>query len=90
MQRVYTYLIQLDDNVDESEINAASPLRVTARQISSGTTLLAVCTDQSGLVGLLRHLHGRGFVFLALSCARGPDHVLLAGERAAAQSDGLD
>jgi hypothetical protein len=33
-------------------------------------TLFTVCTDQSGLIGLMRHLHGLGFVFLSVNCER--------------------
>jgi hypothetical protein len=76
MNEVYTYLIQLRGVVDEAEINAGSPLHTTVEPQGTAATLLTVRTDQSGLVGLLRHLHGRGFVLQAVRIAqdteRGP------------------
>ena len=61
------YHIQLRGQVDEGEINAMSPFRMTVKRTDAASTLFAVCTDQSGLVGLLRHLHGLGLVFLSVS-----------------------
>jgi hypothetical protein len=61
------YHIQLRGQVDEGEINAMSPFQTTVKRTDATSTLFAVCTDQSGLVGLLRHLHGLGFVFLSVS-----------------------
>jgi hypothetical protein len=29
-------------------------------------TVLTICTDQAGLIGMMRHLHSRGIVFLAM------------------------
>ena len=74
-----TYHIRLRGQVDEGEINAKSPLEMTVERVEAdkdhpadkehphAATLLTVCTDQSGIVGLLRHLHGLGFVFLSAS-----------------------
>jgi hypothetical protein len=67
MNDVYTYQIRLRGQLDEGEINAGSPLHMTVVQADGTTTLSAVHTDQSGLVGLLRHLHGRGFDLLSVS-----------------------
>jgi hypothetical protein len=66
MNDTCTYLVQLRGVVDEGEINAMSPLHATAEPAGTAATLLTVCTDQSGLVGLLRYLHGRGFVLLSV------------------------
>ncbi|MGE5603220.1 MAG: hypothetical protein ACM30E_09220 [Nitrososphaerales archaeon] len=60
------YRIELCGEADEAELNAISPLRVSIELTDSGSSLLTVCTDQSGLVGLMRHLHGLGFVFLSM------------------------
>jgi hypothetical protein len=67
MEDVCTYLIQLRGKVGEGEINAMSPLAMRVERAESLATALAACTDQSGLIGLLRHLHGLGFVFLSVS-----------------------
>jgi hypothetical protein len=52
--------------VDEDDINAMSPLQMTVEQVNTAATRLSVYTDQSGLIGLMRHLHGLGFVFLSV------------------------
>ena len=85
-----TYHIQLRGQVDEGDINATSPLQITValaetnKGDSRSGTLITVCTDQSGLVGLLRHLHGLGFVFLSVSRVDKDNPIgmdLRAGER---------
>ena len=62
------YHIQIRGQVDEAEINAMSPLFLVREGGDKDMTQFSVDTDQSGLVGLLRHLHGLGFVFLAVNC----------------------
>jgi len=67
MDDLDTYLIRLRGQVDESEINARSPLQMTVVQADQAATLLAVGTDQSGLIGLMRHLRGLGLVLLSVN-----------------------
>ena len=67
MNDMCTYHIQLRGQVDGGEINATSPFQMTVERVDQAATLITVRTDQSGLVGLLRHLHGLGFVFLSVS-----------------------
>ena len=67
MDDIRTYLIQLCGQVSESDLNAMSPIQTTVERVDTVATLLTVCTDQSGLVGLIRHLHGRGFVLLSVT-----------------------
>lgn len=62
----HTYRITVAGRIDERELNAASPCRVTADGSATTTTRLTAVTDQSGLIGLVRHLHGRGLVLLAV------------------------
>ncbi len=66
MNDMRTYHIQLRGQVDEAEINALSPLHMTVEQANGAATLLTVHTDQSGLIGLLRHLHGLGFELVSV------------------------
>jgi hypothetical protein len=68
MDELSSYLILIRGLVEESELNATSPLQAAVIEINATTTLLSVDTDQSGLVGLLRHLHGHGFVILSVNC----------------------
>ena len=60
------YQIEVRGQVSDSELNAMSPLQTRVMPKDTATTLLTVHTDQAGLIGLLRHLHGRGFVFLSV------------------------
>ena len=54
--------------MDEGKIDATSSLEMTVERADADATLFTVRTDQSGLVGLLRHLHGLGFVLLSVNC----------------------
>ena len=67
MNDLCRYTLQLRGLVSEGEINALSPLQMTAEQTETEITRLTFSADQSGLVGLLRHLHGLGFVILAMN-----------------------
>ena len=40
---------------------------MTVVRAASEATLLSIGTDQSGLIGLIRHLHGLGFVLLSVN-----------------------
>lgn len=62
MDEFQTYQIEVRDRVDEKDINILSPLQIMEIQVETDATRFTVHTDQSGLIGLLRHLHGRGFV----------------------------
>jgi hypothetical protein len=68
MHDQYTYLIQLRGPVDVDELNALTPLRMTRVRADTTTTLVTMSTDQAGLIGLMRHLHGLGFQFLSVTC----------------------
>lgn len=60
------YQIQVRGQVTEGDFNATSPLQTTEVRMDETATWLTIHTDQSGLIGLLRHLHGRGFVLLSV------------------------
>ncbi len=66
MKDTFIYHIQLLGQIMEAELNAMSPLHMTVEQVTEATTWLAVRTDQSGLIGLLRHLHGLGFELISV------------------------
>ncbi len=70
MDDICTYQIKVRGQVDENELNATSPIQMTAVRMDTVLTLFTICTDQSGLIGLMRHLHGRGVVFLSVNCER--------------------
>ncbi|MGD9099076.1 MAG: hypothetical protein PVF45_01255 [Anaerolineae bacterium] len=66
MQDICTYQIEVRGQVEENDLNAMSPLQMTVVRADTASTLFTICADQSGLIGLIRHLHGRGFVLLSL------------------------
>jgi hypothetical protein len=70
----HTYLIQLRGSVDIEEVNARAPLQIAGVRADTTTTQVTVSTDQAGLIGLLRHLHGLGFQFLSITCESHQEH----------------
>lgn len=68
MNDVHLYQIKLRGNVEARDINVNSPLHLNVERLDRGATLLSVHTDQSGLIGLMRHLHGLGFMLLSIDC----------------------
>ena len=70
MQEICTYQIEVQGQMDENDLNPMSPLEMTVVQVDTATTLFTIRADQSGLVGLIRHLHGRGFVLLSITRER--------------------
>jgi hypothetical protein len=61
------YQIEILGQVDVTELNPSSPHQMIATRIEPTKTLVRVCTDQSGFIGLLRHLHGLGLELLSMS-----------------------
>jgi hypothetical protein len=70
MHAICTYEIEVRGQVGEAELNAKSPREMSLVQSDAAATRFTIQTDQSGLVGLLRHLHGRGFVLLSVTRER--------------------
>ncbi len=67
MNDLCTYLIELRGQVEAGEVNALSPLSITVVRIGRAVTVVAACSDQAGLIGLLRHLHGLGYILVSLN-----------------------
>lgn len=63
---IHTYIIKVRGSVDQDDVNAASPVTLTVDCADESATILSACTDQSGLIGILRHLHGMGFVLISI------------------------
>jgi len=66
MHDICTYHIEVRGQVNESTFNATSPLQITALRSDPEATLFTLYADQSGLIGLIRHLHAQGFVLLSV------------------------
>lgn len=66
MHNICTYHVDVKGQVDDAVFNASSPIKVQAGRAESEATRLTIHADQSGLIGLLRHLHQQGFVLLSV------------------------
>jgi hypothetical protein len=66
MQEICTYLIEIQGKLEEKEFNQTSPYRITEVRAKPDATLFTIYADQSGLIGLVRHLHHHGFVLLSM------------------------
>lgn len=60
------YLIWLRGQVDVDDLNSMSPHQITLLDRDPGCTLLSIYTDQSGMIGMLRHLHNLGLHVLSV------------------------
>ncbi|MFN2165870.1 MAG: hypothetical protein ACK2U9_06375 [Anaerolineae bacterium] len=67
MDDLCSYQIEVRGHVSEIELNRMSPIHVAMERGDPAATRLLVQADQSGLIGLMRHLHALGFVFLSMS-----------------------
>ena len=68
MQEFCIYCIEVRGQIAADDLNTMSPLETTMVRADPAATLFTVRTDQSGLIGLIRHLHARGVVLLSLTC----------------------
>ena len=62
------YAIEIQGGADATLTDWFGPLKITERTgAGHPTTMLAgIFTDQAGLIGMIRHLHGLGIVILAV------------------------
>jgi hypothetical protein len=60
------YEIVVKNGVDEAALNASSPVQIAVVCVAGSDTHLHLHADQSGLIGLLRHLHQQGYLLLAV------------------------
>lgn len=67
MQGIHEYQIKVQGTIDRNIFNASSPLQVQVKKMDEISTLMTIRADQSGVVGLIRHLHHQGFVLLSFS-----------------------
>lgn len=62
-----TYLVILRGLVEEADLLPFAPPGMSLQQDETGWTILTVRSDQSGLVGLIRLLHGMGLAILSVT-----------------------
>ncbi len=61
-----SYRIEMRGKAEIQHLNEVSPLAISIARVEQDSTFFMIETDQSGLIGLLRHLHTRGVVFLSI------------------------
>jgi hypothetical protein len=66
MNDICTYHIRVRGSVDIAELNGASPFLMVPQGSAPDAAMFSIHTDQSGLIGLLRHLHSLGLIFLSV------------------------
>ena len=66
MQEICTYEVEVRDKVEGSTFNMNSPFQIKVLGTERTATRFTFCADQSGLIGLIRYLHGQGFVLLCV------------------------
>ncbi|HEY3341533.1 MAG TPA: hypothetical protein VGK81_05925 [Anaerolineae bacterium] len=63
------YVIKILGHIDETLVDWFGPLNIASDAEEGGqltATLSGIVTDQAGLLGLIRHLHGLGIVLLSV------------------------
>jgi len=66
---VRTWRIRIHGKVEEEDIRPTSPVWFSIEQAEPAGTWLSLEADQSGIVGLIRHLHALGLVLISMSCS---------------------
>jgi len=65
MHEIYTYKIEVQGQVDTYTLNSSSPNHMAVVWEGTVSTQLSTYTDQSGMIGSLRHLHHQGYIILS-------------------------
>jgi hypothetical protein len=68
MDDILLYRLKVRGIVAEEDLNAITSVQNLVVMIDDGNTSFSVSIDQSGLIGLMRQLHGRGLVLLSVNC----------------------
>lgn len=67
MEDICLYEIQIHGLVDEDDLNLSSPIGLKLERKTGNSTYFSIRADQAGMVGLIRHIHGLGFLLLSIS-----------------------
>ena len=66
-QDLRSYTLKLSGTLDDDFITSFCPSKTTVLCENGTTSLSNIRTDQSGILGLIRHLHNLGCVILSLN-----------------------
>jgi hypothetical protein len=70
MNDINQYRILISGSLSKEDIEPFSPPELSFTFAVQDTTSISFHTDQSGLIGFLRHLHGLGLIILSVTCER--------------------
>lgn len=68
MTDILLYRLKVRGTLADDDLSAITSVESLAVNAENGSTTFSVSSDQSGLIGLLRQLHGRGLVLLSVNC----------------------
>mgnify|MGYP000855477412 CR=1 FL=1 len=71
-----TYEIKVHGQLDDSVLGWFGEMKVSVETLPEDnpvTTISEIMMDQTGLVGLIRRLHGLGIVLISIQIAREPE-----------------
>jgi hypothetical protein len=60
------YEITIRGQARTGDVNAGSPVQMDILETGADQTCIAVRSDQAGMIGAIRHLHGLGIVLLSI------------------------
>jgi hypothetical protein len=63
-----SYTIKLSGESEDDFLASFCPAGTTLEHQEGNTLLSNICTDQSGILGLIRYLHNMGYTILELKC----------------------
>ncbi len=66
MEKIRKYQIEVKGKFDQEGFNAGSPIQIELVKQDHNSAGFTALTDQSGLIGLIRHLHHQGYVLLSV------------------------
>ncbi|HEX2981659.1 MAG TPA: hypothetical protein VHO48_15445 [Anaerolineaceae bacterium] len=66
MEDVCVYQFTVRGWLSIEDVNALSPVSLEVEREGAGASVLRARTDQAGMIGVIRHLHGLGLMLEAI------------------------
>ena len=70
-----TYHFQVQGQIDVADLNPLSPHQMTNLSAAPHDTRFMIYTDQSGMIGMLQHLHNLGLTIQSIVCQPAADSL---------------
>jgi hypothetical protein len=65
---IRTYALKLSGELEQDFLTSFCPAGTNLERQEGSTLLSNICTDQSGIIGMIRYLHNLGFTILEMKC----------------------